>query len=139
MAINILYYIIAILLYLISLPILIFLSFKNKYKDSIPSRFFLIKNPPFNKKLHHFHTCSLGETKAIKPIIENFEEVNLSVITNTGYAEAKKYQNANVRFLPFEIFLPFWYKPCKSLVVVEAELWLMLFIMAKKDVKKLFL
>jgi 3-deoxy-D-manno-octulosonic-acid transferase len=139
MAINILYYIIAILLYLISLPILIFLLFKNKYKDSIPSRFFLIKNPPFNKKLHHFHTCSLGETKAIKPIIENFEKVNLSVITNTGYAEAKKYQNANVRFLPFEIFLPFWYKPCKSLVVVEAELWLILFIMAKKRCQKTLL
>jgi 3-deoxy-D-manno-octulosonic-acid transferase len=65
--------------------------------------------------------------------------VNLSVITNTGYAEAKKYQNANVRFLPFEIFLPFWYKPCKSLVVVEAELWLMLFIMAKKRCQKTLL
>jgi 3-deoxy-D-manno-octulosonic-acid transferase len=139
MAINILYYFIATILYIISLPFLIFLSFKKKYKKSIPARFFLINNPPFVKTLHHFHTCSLGETKAIKPIIENFEEVNLSVITNTGYAEAKKYKNTNVRFLPFEIFLPFWYKPCKSLVVVEAELWLMLFIMAKKRCQKTML
>jgi len=135
----IIYYFIALLFYLLSIPILIILSFKNKYKDSIPARFFLLTNPPFTKKLHHFHTCSLGETKAIKPIIEKFDEVNLSVITNTGYEEAKKYKNANVRFLPFEIFLPFWYKPCKSLVVVEAELWLMMFIMAKKRCQKTIL
>jgi len=139
MAINILYYIIALLLYFISLPILIILSFKQKYKLSIPARFFLIKNPPFKKSLNHFHSCSLGETKALKPIIEKFDEVNLSVITNTGYEEAKKYKNANVRFLPFEIFLPFWQKPCKNLIVVEAELWLMLFVMAKKRCQKTIL
>jgi len=139
MAINILYYFFALILYIISLPVLIILSFKEKYKDSIPARFFLLKNPPFNKPCHHFHTCSLGETKAIKPLIEKFDEVNLSIITNTGYEEAKKYKNANVRFLPFEIFLPFWQKPCKSLVVVEAELWLMLFVMAKKRCNKTLL
>ena len=136
---NIIYYIFALFLYLISIPFLIFLSFKKKYRHSIPARFFLIKNPPFDKKLHHFHSCSLGETKALKPIIEKFEEVNLTVITNTGYEEAKKYKNANVRFLPFEIFIPFWLKPCKSLVVVEAELWLMLFYIAKKRCKKTIL
>ena len=139
MAINILYYFIAFLLYLISLPLLFILSFKKKYKDSIPARFFLINNSPFNEKLHHFHSCSLGETKALKPIIEKFEKVNLSVITNTGFEEAKKYKNANVRFLPFEIFLPFWYKPCKTLVVVEAELWLILFLIAKKRCNKTIL
>jgi 3-deoxy-D-manno-octulosonic-acid transferase len=128
-----------LVLYLISLPFLIILSFKKKYKKSIPARFFLINNPPFNKKLHHFHSCSLGETKALKPIIEKFEEVNLSVITNTGFNEAKKYKNANVRFLPFEVFLPFWFKPCKSLVVMEAELWYMLFYLGKKRCNKVVL
>ena len=136
---NIIYYIIALFLYLLSLPLLIILSFKSKYKLSIPARFFLIKNPPFKDNLHHFHSCSLGETKALKPLIEKFEKVNLSVITNTGYEEAKKYKNADVRFLPFEIFIPFWYKPCKSLVVVEAELWLMLFYIAHKRCKKTIL
>ena len=136
---NIFYYILTLFLYIISLPILIILSFKSKYKISIPARFFLIKNPPFKEKLHHFHSCSLGETKALKPIIEKFEKVNLSVITNTGYEEAKKYKNAEVRFLPFEIFIPFWYRPCKSLVVVEAELWLMLFYIAKKRCYKTIL
>jgi len=137
--VNIIYYIFALFLYLISIPFLIFLSFKSKYRVSIPARFFLIKNPPFKEKLHHFHTCSLGETKAIQPLVAKFDKVNLSVITNTGYEEAKKYKNAEVRFLPFEIFIPFWLKPCKSLVVVEAELWLMLFYIAKKRCKKTIL
>jgi len=137
--VNIIYYILTLFLYLISLPFLIFLSFKKKYNLSIPARFFLIKNPPFKEILPHFHSCSLGETKALKPIIEKFDKVNLSVITNTGYEEAKKYKNADVRFLPFEIFIPFWYKPCKSLVVVEAELWLMLFYIAHKRCKKTIL
>jgi len=137
--VNIIYYIITLFIYIFSLPFLILLSFKSKYKLSIPARFFLIKNPPFKDNLHHFHSCSLGETKALKPIIEKFDKVNLSVITNTGYIEAKKYKNADVRFLPFEIFIPFWYKPCKSLVVVEAELWLMLFYIAHKRCKKTIL
>jgi 3-deoxy-D-manno-octulosonic-acid transferase len=124
---------------LISIPFLILLSFKKKYKKSIPARFFLINNPPFSKKLHYFHSCSLGETRALKPIIEKFEKINLSVITDTGYEEAKKYKNANVRFLPFEIFLPFWLRPCKSLVVIEAELWYMLFYLAKRRCNKTIL
>ena len=136
---NIIYYIFTLFLYIISLPFLLLLSFKSKYKLSIPARFFLFKNPPFTEKYHHFHSCSLGETKAIKPIIEKFDKVNLSVITNTGYEEAKKYKNAEVRFLPFEVFIPFWYKPCKSLVVVEAEFWLMLFVIAKKRCQKTIL
>ena len=136
---NIIYYILTLFLYIFSIPILFLLSFKSKYKKSIPARFFLFKNPPFKENLHHFHSCSLGETKALNPIIKQFEKVNLSVITNTGYEEAKKYKNADVRFLPFEIFIPFWYKPCKSLVVVEAELWLMLFYIAKKRCKKTIL
>jgi 3-deoxy-D-manno-octulosonic-acid transferase len=136
---TIFYFFFILFLYFLSLPFLVILSFKKKYKKSIPARFFLINNPPFTKKLHHFHSCSLGETKAIKPIIEKFNEVNLSVITNTGYAEAKKYKNANTRFLPFEIFLPFWLKPCKSLVIMEAELWYMLFYLAKKRCNKTIL
>jgi len=130
------YYIFAFMLYLLFLPFLIILSFKKKYKKSIPARFFLYKNPPFKNYTYWFHSCSLGETKALKPLIEKFDNINLSVITNTGFEEAKKYKNADVRFLPFEIFLPFWIKPCKSLVVMEAELWYMLFFIAKRRCKK---
>ncbi|WP_456479765.1 lipid IV(A) 3-deoxy-D-manno-octulosonic acid transferase [Nautilia sp.] len=130
------YFFTVFFIYLISLPFLIFLSFKSKYRKSVPARFFLVKNPPFKEKRYWFHSCSLGETKALKPVIERFEKINLSVVTNTGYEEARKYQNADVRFLPFEIFLPFWIKPCKTLVVMEAELWYMLFYIAKKRCKK---
>ena len=135
----ILYYFFALFLYILSLPFLIILFFKQKYKLSIPSRFFLYKNPSFKEKLNYFHSCSLGETKALKPIIEKLDKVNISVITETGYNEAKKYKNADVRFLPFEIFIPFWLKPCKNLIVMEAELWLMLFYFAKKRCKKTIL
>ena len=132
----IVYFFFAFFIYLISLPFLLFFSFKKKYKKSIPARFFLINNPPFKNKTYWFHSCSLGETRALKPLVEKFEKVNISVITNTGYEEAKKYKNASVRFLPYEIFLPFWIKPCKSLVVMEAEFWYMLFFVAKRRCNK---
>jgi len=123
---------ILLLIYLFSIPFLILISFKKKYKRSIPARFFLYKNPPFEKNLIHFHSCSLGETISLKPIIENFQKVNLSVITGTGFEAAKKYKNADVRFLPFEIILWFWLTPQKALVVAEAELWYLLFFLSKK-------
>jgi len=133
------YYLFATLIYLISLPFLIFLLFKQKYRKSIPARFFLYKNPPFYKNNHWFHACSFGEVRSLKPIIEYFNEVNISVITDTGYTEAKKYKNADVRFLPYEIFLPFWVRPCKKLIVLEAELWYMLFYVAKRRCEKTIL
>ena len=130
------YCFLSFVLYVISIPFLIIFSFKEKYKKSIPARFFLINNPPFKNNTYWFHSCSLGETRALKFLIEKFEEVNLSVITDTGFKEAKKYKNADVRFLPYEIFLPFWVKPCKSLIVMEAELWYCMFFIAKKRCNK---
>ena len=128
-----------VFLYLISLPYLFFLSFKKKYKDSIPARFFLYKNKFFNKNNIWFHSCSLGETKSLKPIIDKInKEVNISVTTNTGYEEAKKLSNS-VRFLPFEIWQPFWQKKQKVLIVLEAELWYLLFFIAKRKGTKTIL
>lgn len=126
-------------IYIFSIPFLFIFSFKKKYKKSIPARFFLYKNPPFKKSGVHFHSCSLGETLSLAPLIKEFKTVNLSVITNTGYEAAKKYKNADVRFLPFEIFLWFWLKPQKVLVVTEAELWYLLFFLSKKRGAKTFL
>jgi len=126
------YYFALFLGYLIAIPFLLLLSFKEKYRDSIPARFFLYKNPPFEKKGVWFHSCSLGETKSLKPLVEELDKevINISVITNTGYNEAKKLTK-NVRYLPFEIFLPFWIKRQKILIVTEAELWPLLFACAK--------
>ncbi len=125
--------------YLFLFPFLIFFSFKKKYKISIPARFFLYKNPPFKEKKVHFHSCSLGETLSLEPLIKEFERVNLSVITNTGFEAAKRYKNADVRFLPYEIFLWFWLRVGKVLVVTEAELWYLLFFISKKKGAKTFL
>jgi 3-deoxy-D-manno-octulosonic-acid transferase len=127
-----LYLIILVIAYILAIPLLIFLSRKTKYKDSIPQRFFPINNKPFENNSVWFHSCSLGETKAIKPLVEYFENSNISVTTNTGFDEASKISK-NVRFLPFEIFLPFWIVKQKALIVMEAELWYMLFFYAKKS------
>ncbi len=133
------YYAIFLMAYLTSLPYLLYLSFKIKYKDSIPARFFLHKNNFFEKNDIWFHACSLGEVKSLKPILERLNtEVNISVITNTGYEEAKKLSKS-VRFLPFEIFQPFWQKKQKVLVVLEAELWYLLFLFAKRHGDKTIL
>ncbi len=133
------YYIIALFLYAISLPYLLYLSFKDKYKESIPARFFLYKNSFFNKNDIWFHACSLGEVKSLQPIIDHLgTDVNISVITNTGYNEAKKLSES-VKFLPFEIFQPFWQKRQKVLIVLEAELWYMLFLIAKNKGAKTIL
>lgn len=114
-----------------ALPFLLFLSlFKNKYKNSIPARFWLAKNPTFVPANVHFHAASYGEIQALKPLLNLFKQSAISVITQTGF-DAAKAQNKNTRFLPFEIFLPFWLKPSKILVIFEAELWLMLVLCAK--------
>jgi 3-deoxy-D-manno-octulosonic-acid transferase len=130
---NFLYYFLATLLYIFALPYLLYLRFKPKYKDSIPSRFFLKNNPSFSEGGIWFHACSFGEVRSLKPFIDriNPSDVRLSVITQTGFHEARSYANAQVRYLPFEIFLPFWIGHHKVLIVMEAELWPLLFIVAK--------
>lgn len=121
------------MLYLVALPLLVYLSFKQKYKESIPARFFLFKNPSFKDEDGiWFHVCSLGEAKALKPILELVKErdIKITTVTHTGQAEAKKY-DAEVRYLPYEMLLPFWIKKQKLLVVLEAEFWYMLFATAR--------
>ncbi len=132
------YYFFATLIYILAIPYLILKSRNPKYKVAIPSKFFLSNNDSFEKEGIWFHCCSMGETKAIKPLVDELEDINISVITNTGYDEAKNLTK-NVRYLPFEIFLPFWVKKQKALVVMEAELWYMLFLCAKSKGAKTFL
>ena len=119
--------------------ILFILTFKSKYHHSIPARFYLWKNPSFSKKGIHFHACSYGETKALQPLIGQFQHANLSVITQTGFDAAKEYEHADVRYLPFEPWLWLWLAPQKALVVMEAELWYLLFFLSKKRGAKTFL
>jgi 3-deoxy-D-manno-octulosonic-acid transferase len=136
---SIFYYLLLSFIYILAIPYLIFKSKSQKYRQAIPAKFFLKNNSKLKQNGIWFHSCSMGETKAIKPLIEYYEDkANVTVITNTGYEEAKKI-TSNVRYLPFEIFLPFWINKQKVLVVMEAELWYMLFLCAKQKGAKTFL
>jgi len=129
---TLVYYTLSVVLYLIALPLLVYISFKQKYKQSIPSRFFLCNNKKFEKDNGvWFHVCSLGEARALKPILDllNKNDIKITTITQTGFREASKY-DADVRYLPYEIFLPFWIKKQKILIVLEAEFWYLLFRVA---------
>lgn len=135
---HILYWVTSIILYIFLTPVFIILTFyKNKYKNSIPARFFLKNNINFKGNVW-IHACSLGEINSIEFIVENIQEaIILTTITQTGYNRAKELfknkANIKIRFLPFEIFLPFLMpKTLKKLIVVEAELWPMLFFSAKR-------
>ena len=131
-AFDLFYTLVAAFFYVVTLPLLILFSFKKKYRDSIPARFFGIKNPPFQPHDIWFHVCSLGEAKAIAPLLEKLENkrVAISVITHTGYEAASKYV-AQVRYLPYEIWLWFWIERPKTVVVLEAEFWYLLYRLAR--------
>lgn len=131
------YWVACLLLYIIALPILLILPFlKAKYKDSLKARFFLYKNTKFSGEVW-IHACSLGEINSLQIILQNMScQIILSTITNTGFKRAKElfstYDNIKICYLPFEIFLPFLMpKNLKKLVVLEAELWYILFYTAK--------
>ena len=127
----IIYYVLVLAAFALGALPLAILAFKKKYRASIPARFFLFKNPKFYASRVHFHACSFGEVRSIAPLVSRFKDAAaVSVVTKTGFDEAKKITQ-NTRFLPFEIFLPFWLKPAKITVIFEAELWLGLVFWAK--------
>ena len=129
MPFSIFYYTLSALLYFIALPLLVYLSFKQKYKESIPARFFLFNNTRFKHGNGiWFHVCSFGEAKALAPLLKGLEDedVKVTTVTQTGQTEVKKY-GVECRYLPYEMFIPFWIKKQKVLVVLEAEFWYMLF------------
>ena len=141
MPFSIVYFTLSVLLYIIALPLLVFLSFKPKYKESIPARFFLFKNPRFRKEDGiWFHVCSLGESRALKPILKllDGEDIKITTVTHTGQAIARGY-DADVRYLPYEMFLPFWVKKQRVVIVLEAEFWYMLFSIVRARGARLIL
>ncbi|MGE4294833.1 MAG: glycosyltransferase N-terminal domain-containing protein [Campylobacterales bacterium] len=109
---------------------------KPKLKQPFLKRILCLQNPPFSQRGFWLHAASFGEVRAIRPIVEALpqsEPLNISVATQTGFEEAKKlYPKAQVRFLPFENWLPFWITPQKALIVFDAELWFALFDQARK-------
>lgn len=109
---------------------------KSKRRYSILERFF---GRNFSLRLapnFWFHACSYGEIKSLEPIIEALIQrdcsqiILITTITQTGYELAQttyaKHNNIEVKFLPFEIFIPFWRSQLDSLqtlIITEAELW----------------
>lgn len=136
------YVFLACVFYLFSFVFILLLSFcKDKYKNSLKARFFLYKNPKLKDCDIHFHACSFGEINAIKNLVLSLSKkysVNITTITQTGFDNAKKI-SSNVAFLPFEILLPLWLFKSKVLVIFEAELWLLLVCLAKKNGSKIIL
>ncbi|PAF46540.1 3-deoxy-D-manno-octulosonic acid transferase [Helicobacter sp. 12S02634-8] len=138
---GVVYYLIALFFYVLSLPLLLLAALKSKYTDSIPARFFL-KDFSLRTRPHFwFHACSYGEIKSLEPLIGAMGNVPILITTTTqtGYALTKqtygKLGYIEVKFLPFEIFIPFWKSQLshlQTLVVTEAELWPQLFMTAKK-------
>ena len=123
----------ALLLWIVAVPLLALASLLPKYRHSIPARFFLWRNPPFREEnAVWYHACSVGEVASLAPLIEATKgTVELSVITQTGMRRARAYDK-EVRYLPYEFWLPFWTRRPRVLVVVEAELWYLLFWSAKR-------
>ena len=99
------YNFILLVVYIILTPYLIYKSKSKKYKIAIPAKFFLKNNPKFDKSGVWFHSCSMGEVRAIKPLIKEFEEEsNISVITNTGLMKQKQF----VKMLDFYLLKYFF-------------------------------
>lgn len=142
MPFSIFYFTLSAVLYVLALPLLVFLSFKPKYKESIPARFFLFNNPRFKTSNGiWFHVCSFGEARALKPILKDLsgEDIKITTVTHTGQAMAQGY-SADVRYLPYEMFIPFWATKQKVLVVLEAEFWYMLLaVMSAKGTRIILL
>ena len=135
-----LYSLFAFILYIFTSPLLALFSFRKKYTHSLPARFFLWKNKPFNPDGVWFHSCSFGEAKAISPIVEKIpkEHLRMSTTTQTGFSAICEYTKQS-RYLPFEILLFWWMQPQKVLVVMEAEFWYLLFALAQKKGAKTLL
>ncbi len=57
--------------------------------------------------------------------------LRLTTTTQTGMHEISM-QTKEARYLPYELLLHFWIKPQKMLIVTEAELWYLLFMLARR-------
>ncbi len=137
---TIFYKILVWTVYIFSIPFLLYYSGKEKYKNSIPARFFNKDNKSLKQNGVWFHACSFGEVKALSPFINilDKDKLRFTTTTQTGYDEALKYTKES-RYLPFEPFLDKWLTPQKILVVMEAEFWYLMFYLAKQRGSKTIL
>ncbi|MDR2860560.1 MAG: hypothetical protein LBV66_01855 [Elusimicrobiota bacterium] len=136
----------ASLLIILAIPAFIFSKrFRTELNYNLSERFALIK--PFvkeNKKIIWFHCASLGEVRAIEPVLDKLKNdfsIVLTVNTKTGREYAANIKDiAMVSLFPLDIYplmLKFLDKVKPDLfILVETELWAsMLYAAHKKKVK----
>ena len=87
-----------------------------------------------------FHVCSFGEARAIDTVSSKLDKnlLRFTATTQTGYKVISSYTKQS-RYLPFEPWLYIWTNRHKALVVFEAELWYLLFRIARAKGAKTFL
>ncbi len=134
------YTVVAAVLYLLAFPFLLFYALREKYSQSLPARFFLWKNPPLSPDGIWIHSCSFGEARAIRSLAKAIPSslLRLTSTTSTGFAEIRK-QTQESRYLPYELLLYAWMRPQRMLLVMEAELWYLLFFLARRKGAKTLL
>jgi 3-deoxy-D-manno-octulosonic-acid transferase len=137
--------------FILSLPLVVFVVlFSNKYRKEFFYKFserIAIYKQPLNKNSKMtiwMHCASLGEVRAIEPILDGLKNkyyIVLTTMTKSGREYAQKLQKADfVALLPLDIY-PIMSKAFNSinpnmLILVETELWAtMLYTAACKNVK----
>jgi 3-deoxy-D-manno-octulosonic-acid transferase len=135
-----------ILIIILSIPAFVFSKrFRSEVKYHLGERFALCK--PLikgEKKVIWFHCASLGEVRAIEPILDKLKDeflIALTVVTKSGCQYVAKIKGlALVSLFPLDIY-PFMIKAFKRIdpdifVLVETELWAsMLYAAHKRKVK----
>jgi 3-deoxy-D-manno-octulosonic-acid transferase len=125
--------------------LIILLIFSSKYRKEIfyklPERFAFWKfAKDDSKKTVWIHCASLGEVRAVEPVINGLKDdcfVVLTVLTKTGREYAQKIEKLRfVSLLPLDIY-PLVLKAFKTVkpdifILVETELWASTLFAAKK-------
>lgn len=127
---------------------LFILLFSGKYRKEffyrLPERFSNFEFVKGDKKVIWVHCASLGEVRAVEPILSALKEkytLVLTAITKTGREYAKKIGKADfVALLPLDIY-PLMLKAINiikpdMIILVETEIWAsMLYAANKKKIK----
>ncbi|MDR3195196.1 MAG: hypothetical protein LBT58_00125 [Endomicrobium sp.] len=131
---------------LIAIAVLFSKKYRKELFYKISERFACYNFSDLNskKKTVWIHCASLGEVRAIEPILDNLKDdcfIVLTTITKSGREYAAKLQKADfVRLLPLDIY-PIMNKAFgvikpDLIVIVETEFWAsMLYAASRKDIK----
>jgi len=141
---DVLYYILAGTLILVSTPFLLLRSLlSSKFRNNIKEKLKGANALPHLKKSLWIHASSVGEVRLAKTLITSLQEngetrsIVLSTFTPTGFDLAVEENLPHVFRLPFDF--PLWLNPVfdrikpSQLILIEAELWPSLLRLCKKN------